>query len=241
MPVVGFGLCLSASARAKGPEWFDPAPAKPAAAEGPGERSNEAPGEGAAEAKPPREAEKAPPPAPCPPPAPPAPPVRVKQAAEPKPEIVKYGWQTMASDVTAVALLGIGSATENDGVGSTVASAAGLGFYLLGAPLVHAAHGQIGKGFGSFGLRLGAPIGGALTGLAIASTLCPGEQPGENRAHLCPIAYSMLGGFLGTVTAVLVDATVLAKKEVRARPSVSFAPSVIPSRNGASFGLAGAF
>jgi hypothetical protein len=237
LPSVGFLLCLSAPAWAKGPEWFDPAPAKPSSGKGQGETPNEPLGEGAPGATHQGEAEQAPPAAPRPPPA---------RVAKPKPsappQIEWYVWQTMASDLTAISLLALSSGIENKHKNaSTLAALAGVGFYVFGAPLVHAANGQVGKGFGSLGLRVGAPVVGVLGGLATGAAACPDERPGEANTHICPIGHAALGFLLGSVTAMLVDASVLAKKEVLARPAVSFAPFVVPTSGGSSFGLAGSF
>jgi hypothetical protein len=243
LPSVGFLLCLSAPAWAKGPEWFDPAPAKPSSGKGQGETPNEPLGEGAPGATHQGEAEQAPPAAPRPPPA---------RVAKPKPsappQIEWYVWQTMASDLTAISLLALSSGIENKHENaSTLAAVVGVGFYALGAPLVHAANGQVGKGFGSLGLRLGAPLVGVLGGLATGAASCPGEpRPdelpgGSGSSNLCPVAHAALGFLLGSVTAIVVDASVLAKKEVLARPAVSFAPFVVPTSGGSSLGLAGSF
>jgi hypothetical protein len=240
LPSVACLFCLSAPALAKGPEWFEPAPVKPSAGEGEGETPHDTPGEGAPGAAPQGEAEKAAPPAPRPPSARVAKPKPLAPSAPP--QIVGYGWQTMASDLTAISLLALSSGIQDEHQNaSTLALSAGLGFYVLGAPLVHAANGQTGKGVGSLGLRVGAPLVGLLGGLATGAAFCPGERPGSNSAHICPIAHGALGFLLGSVAAILVDASVLAKKEVSARPSVSFAPFVVPTSGGSSFGLAGAF
>lgn len=234
---LGVVLCLANGAHAQGPEWFEPTePPKASPAESKGAPPQAPPEEVAAEppkAEPPQAKAPAAPPAPCPPPAPVAKPKR----AEPPPQTVWYGWQTILADAGAVTLaVSSGLLEENKGA----PLAAGLGVYLLGAPLIHAVNGQLGKGAGSFGLRLGAPIAGTVGGLALGVATCPADD-GLNNGPYCQIGLAALGGLAGIITASVVDAAVLAKKEVRPARALSIAPSVVPSRQGTTFGLAGTF
>ncbi|HEU4405157.1 MAG TPA: hypothetical protein VFS43_07690 [Polyangiaceae bacterium] len=236
-----FVLCLAKGAHARGPEWFEPADAaKPSAPDGKGEAPKATP-EGAAAEGAAAEAPKAGEPkaeAPTPPAAPCPPPVRVakpKRAEPPPPRVEWYGWQTIATDLAAVAFVGAGASDEEDGGVALL----GLGTYLLGAPIVHAANGQFGKGVASLGLRVGVPVAGALGGLMLGSATCR-EDDGWNE-NVCPLGQAALGSLLGILAASTLDAAVLAKKEVRPRPAVSIAPAVLPTPRGTSFGLTGTF
>jgi hypothetical protein len=237
---LGVVLCLANGARAQGPEWFEPTePPKASPAESKGATPPAPPEEATAEAPeadPPQAKAPAKPPAPCPP-APPAPVAKPKRAAPPPHQTVWYGWQTILADASAITLA-VSSGLMEENQGAPVA--AGLGVYLLGAPLIHAMNGQLGKGAGSFGLRLGAPIAGAVGGIALGVATCPPDD-GLNSAPYCQIGLAALGGLAGIVTASVVDAAVLAKKEVRPARAVSIAPSVVPTRQGTTFGLAGTF
>lgn len=255
-----FVLCLAKGAHARGPEWFEPAdPAKPPTSESKGDAPKAPPGEGAAgttkgEATK-AEATKveatkgeatkgevqAQPPAPCPAPAPPPRAVaKPKRDEPPPPQTEWYGWQTILTDLGSIALVAAGSSANDEGGDGGGAMAAGVGMYFLGAPVVHAANGQWGKGVGSLGLRVGAPLTGMLGGFMLGTATCP-EDDGINSAPLCPLGQALVGGMLGLVAASVIDASVLAKKEVRPKPAVSLAPSVVPTKQGTTFGLAGTF
>lgn len=120
-----------------------------------------------------------------------------------------YGYQTLIAD-------GVAIATSSTGVALTVSEAkaggndanplpglalAGLGAttYLLGAPIVHWAHGRVGVGFISLGMRILAPLAGLGLG-AVGSELANGSK---NQIGI-PI-----GAAAGALTAVLLDATLL--------------------------------
>jgi hypothetical protein len=70
-----------------------------------------------------------------------------------------YGWQSLIIDAPAVSLLVAGAAapTLNDRLGSAPTIAGGVAF-VLGGPIVHWAHGSVGKGFASLGLRVVIPV-----------------------------------------------------------------------------------
>jgi hypothetical protein len=246
IPSLCFLLFSASNAFARGPEWFDPEPPKPApeatkveAPKAPGKA--EAPGAtekaGSPEAAP-KAGEAAPkaladPPEarPCvvtPAPAKPA----VKEARGPT-KTEWYGWETAIIDVAAFAAFFSG---VNDQESSM--AWAGVGMYVLGAPVVHGFKGQWGKAGASVGLRLGAPVAGAFTGALLASGSCRRSDPED----LCGVGAVVSGFLLGALVPPLVDAIFLGRKEVPVKPSsFSWRPTVLPAREGASFGLAGTF
>lgn len=152
------------------------------------------------------------------PPVPAAPPVMTRRW---------YGWQIILTDASAVALTVTGALSESDGL-ITV----GVLTYLFGPPTVHFAHRNVGRGFGSLGLRLGAPFVGALLGVAIANC-------GEN-SDFCGMPEAAVAVTATTLTAVVIDAAVLAY-DVEKKPSLSWAPSVRVSRDGAGLVVGGRF
>ncbi|HEY3237794.1 MAG TPA: hypothetical protein VGJ84_23945, partial [Polyangiaceae bacterium] len=77
-----------------------------------------------------------------------------------KPTRTWYGWQILIADAASATLFGVGAAT-----GSSEATTAGIIGYLAAPAVVHFAHKRVGVGFGSFGIRVGGPLAGALTGL----------------------------------------------------------------------------
>lgn len=155
----------------------------------------------------------------------PPPPVMVHHApdGESKNGRVWYGWETLICDgaslVTSTILVGIGG-------------------YALCAPIVHLANGQAVKAAASIGLRLGAPLGMGLaaTGLAYAGS--------DGECGLgCALAF-VVGAGAGVVSAVALDAAVLARKDADKKEKTSSA-SIVPTGTARSdrveLGLAGTF
>ncbi len=118
------------------------------------------------------EAQPAPPPTAAPPPSPPP------KKKESKPEKEWYGWQTLAVDAGAFALMGAGQATKVYSIFDV-----GLGAYFLGPPVVHVVHGNVGQAFGSVGLRLVTPwITGAI-GAVIGVFFLSNTDRDPNKCH----------------------------------------------------------
>lgn len=174
------------------------------------------------------------------------------EAAEPAKPITDtkwYGWQTLildgASTTTGLLLMSSSNDTLIDAGGAII-----LGGYALGGPIVHWSNGQVGKGFASLGLRVGAPLVTGLTGALLGGAFSGGCSDGW-----CDNSGIAVGAFLGTlggaVAAIVIDAAVLARKTVnvapeqaRARaPKLSWAPTAgfDPRRQMASVGISGAF
>jgi hypothetical protein len=102
-----------------------------------------------------------------------------------------YGWQTLTIDAAAVGVLILGATSDRTALPFAEAAA---GAYAIGPPIVHFAHGNVGKGLGSLALRLLGP----LVGYELASWLSgPRDQVG-------------LGIVAGPATAVAADAGLLA-------------------------------
>jgi hypothetical protein len=147
---------------------------------------------------------------PAPPPPPPgavpdsvAAPKRVRRHHEPLavPKRTRwYGWQTLLADAASVALI-VGGASAESGELALV----GVGGLWLAAPTVHFSHRNVGRGLLSLGARFAFPITGAAIGAAAEDC---GASDGE--LDLCPLGGILAGGLLGLVTAVIVDASVLA-------------------------------
>jgi hypothetical protein len=136
-----------------------------------------------------------------------------------------YGWQTLLTDGGAIALPVIASTFRNEPA-TTVALCAGAGVFVLGAPIVHLAHGRPGAFALSLGLRL------ALPGLALVvfSRPCRGEC-GEQVLTLLLVP-----------APIPVDATALAWEKRRAAPKVSWAVTPLSLPGGKiGLGVAGRF
>jgi hypothetical protein len=136
-----------------------------------------------------------------------------------------YGWQTLLADVAAVAAASAGGE-------------AGLGVYALGGPIVHWSHGNTGRGFGSLALRTGAPI-------VLGAAFVAGCDPDEDAEFGC-LGAALAGVGLGMVTAIVLDASVLARDEVPVERDTSVAlgpvrvmPNIVVGSDSASLVLQG--
>lgn len=116
-----------------------------------------------------------------------------------------YGWQTLATDGAAVGLITASLITVDGGQHSPSSALAwgALGVYGLGAPVMHFVHENPGRGFASFGLRIGGPIVLGFTGAMLEN--CRGGG-----GEFCGLGGALIGTTLGIIGAVTVDAAVFA-------------------------------
>jgi len=141
-----------------------------------------------------------------------------------------YGWQNLSVDAAALSTLAFVSRSRTN---EEELAWAGVLLYAFGGPSVHWAHGNVGKGFGSLGLRTAGPVVGGIT-------LC--AAMGDSGEFGC-LAGLALGGLLGIGAAVAVDSAALAYDEVeiprsyalRVRPIASITPQA------STFGIGGSF
>lgn len=153
-----------------------------------------------------------------------------------------YGWQILIPDLAGSLLSGIGAFVPGAGGAALLITGSTVAFF--GGPIVHWAHGHVGRGFASmFGLRLGLPLVGGLVGFGLGS--------------LGGSAGALLGFGLGTsvlaLTGIIVDIAALAYDEpassvvtARAhRPARTWAVAPFgtfdPIRGAAIAGISGAF
>jgi hypothetical protein len=163
-----------------------------------------------------------------------------------KPRTRWYGWQTLITDGASLAML-MGGASSNDSAGTWVALS-GL-TYALGGPTVHWAHGNVGKGAASLGLRLGLPVGLGLLGYACGSAMSGGKGYGG-------AVFGALGFVVGFPAAMAIDSAALAREDVEPdepdgeakaqvtpprRVAFQVHPDVQTSHTGAQVGVRGTF
>jgi hypothetical protein len=117
-----------------------------------------------------------------------------------------YGWQTLTTDGASVVLLLAAAATADSGRATGALGALSLGGYLLGGPVVHLVHDNPGRALGSFALRGGLPI--VLGAVGVQLEDC------EDGEFFCGVGGAVIGGLLGIVGAIVIDASVLARDEV---------------------------
>jgi hypothetical protein len=209
----------------------------------------------------------APPPAPAPPPTPAPPPVvtpppaakeappppAAKEAPPPAPEQPRYektwyGYQTLTVDALSFAAMIGGLAGRTGGV-----LAGGYVAFLLGTPVVHMVHGNLGPGFGSIGLRLLVPViglgVGAISGLFIGGSHGEGLDAVGNGASGAATG-AVVGALVGGLGCMLIDAAGLAyaKEKVEATARAprtlklgSVTPTFAVQKDHASVGVVGTF
>jgi hypothetical protein len=124
-----------------------------------------------------------------------------------------YGWQTLVVDGAALSALLAGAAVNrgaSSGSEGSVVAVVGLLTYELGPGIVHFVHRNPGRGFASFGVRLGMPLTGAFLGASFSSN-CD--------SYRCEDDGAAAGALLGMVGAIAIDAAVFAYDDRRSRAS----------------------
>lgn len=153
-----------------------------------------------------------------------------------------YGWQTLVADGASVSLLF-----------SPYTAIVGLAGFVVASPVIHGVHGRAGAAVGSAALRLAMPVGGALTGLYVASKL---TSPGSPNAFGNVLLGLFGGALLGMVGASAIDASLLGWEHAgaasatngatQAAPSIALVPVLSPSTEARTattggFALVGSF
>lgn len=151
-----------------------------------------------------------------------------------------YGYQTLAVDVASLALVALSIRAQ-----SGEFALASLGTYVIGPPIVHFAHGNVAKGFGDLGLRLGLPVGGAFLGAGIGCALGGCSGHGDFAGYGAVIG-AVFGTVSGGVAAMILDWTLLSREpgtspKASGRRAVNLAPSLAVTPTGGALGLGGSF
>lgn len=147
-----------------------------------------------------------------------------------------YGWQTLIADgATLATLLGAAAAGSAGKQGDALAaplSVLGVAGYEFAPGIVHFAHKNPGRGFASFGMRIGLPLAGGFIGASAASG-CDG--------FLCEAGGAAIGVLVGVGAAIAIDAAVFAYEDPKlsSSPRVKLVPQLAFARGGAVFGLRG--
>lgn len=150
-----------------------------------------------------------------------------------------YGWQTLAADIGAVTLTLVLGANVDERNDAAVIGTAALGAtaFLLGGPIVHAAHGHWDKAGISLALRAGLVLLAAGVGAAIGADAC-GQYHYDH--EFCAEGYALAGAVIGAGAAVIVDAA-LGSDEIATRAASTPRVAFTPLRGGGSLSLAARF
>jgi hypothetical protein len=153
-----------------------------------------------------------------------------------------YGWQTLTSDGSAIALGALAYGADKAG-GTSITNVfwtASVATFFVGAPVIHWKHGHVGKGFGSLGLRVGLPLGAFIAGALIGNAACS-DSDSENGLVGCPVGVGAFAALAGLVAAPIVDAAVLAREPVTPPATPPIQAALVPSDGGGKLVLAGRF
>ena len=153
-----------------------------------------------------------------------------------------YGWQTLTSDGSAIALGALAYGVDKAG-GTAITNVfwtASVATFFLGAPVIHWKHGHVSKGFGSLGLRIGLPLGAFIAGALIGGVGC-GDSDSEDRLVDCRVGVGAFAALAGLVAAPIVDAAVLAREPVSPPAAPPIQAAFVPSDGGGKLVLAGRF
>ena len=148
-------------------------------------------------------------------------------------EMDRYGWQIALADVSAVSLLLAGKS-------GTTSSIAGL-TYLLAGPIIHGAHDQGGRMAVSLGLRLALPLvsGIGFAALAEHNSHC---APDDDDCDSGALFAGLFGFTLGAVSAMVLDATVIARPvEIHRSVGPTWTPQIAMTPQRTTFGVVGRF
>ncbi|EYF05242.1 hypothetical protein [Chondromyces apiculatus] len=153
-----------------------------------------------------------------------------------------YGWQTLIVMGASSAFFVVPFAT-----GDTLLVGVPVMSFVFGGPIVHFAHGRIGRGFGVLGMHFGIATGSALLGAGLA---CAGGRCGSGEfSGVAAFLGAAAGASLGLLASNIIDVAALAytdpqeeRKKVREQAfQLSIVPQLSISPDHSFIGLAGTF
>ncbi len=169
---------------------------------------------------------------------PPPPPTDASTMTPPRETTTFYGWENIAISYAGAGIFWGGIAADSKSV-----PWAGLGVYALGSPLVHLAHGQPLRAAGSLAINAFVPLLAGAIGNALMPPVSAQATPGSS--DVVP-AGLLLGMFIGSLAAPLIDGLTLGWESHPSSPLASMTPTVSIARKEDplsmnSIGVAGIF
>jgi hypothetical protein len=161
-----------------------------------------------------------------------------KLSAPSETEELWYGWQTLLIDGSVLLLLPFSLSADTQNAVSSAGFSVAAGSYALGGPIVHLAHGNYGRGIGSFALR--APL--ALLAVAALPPWFSTEPDDSLTRTLATLVAVVLGS---NALAVSFIDTALLSYEIRERKprgaTLQLTPRFTPGDRSAGLVLNGTF
>jgi hypothetical protein len=142
---------------------------------------------------------------------------------------VVHGYYNIAVDATAVSSVSVVAAIGGD---KGTALKTFLVSYAIGGPIVHWAHGNVGIGFASLGMRVATPV-------VLAYIACPGDHDDYDCFRSSALAF-----LVGMSIASVLDASALAYKKTESLSAGSgfrLIPTGTITAHGATLGIAALF
>lgn len=163
---------------------------------------------------------------------------------------VGYGWGVVALDAGALALeavaFGLSQSDHDYGNLPTILALSGSQLYLFGAPTLHFTQGQPHNAGWSVLLRLGAPLTTGATAWLVATATCHDPEPDPNypdeswcKCACGAVIWGALGGAVGVVAAMAVDAAVIARKPAAPARAWNLVPTYEPRTRAVGLALTG--
>ena len=148
------------------------------------------------------------------------------EGSDPSSVTRSYAWQTLLVDGASLSLVLWGSSLSEPGNdqgpnSGTYLIGAGIGGYVVGAPIVHLAHRQPLRALASLGLRGAVPVVLVSAGVVAVPGHCPYAQQMDQstRRTWCDVGYVGLWELAMFAPAIVLDALLLAREEVPSPPS----------------------
>jgi hypothetical protein len=154
-----------------------------------------------------------------------------------------YGLQTLLVDINTLVWVLVSAGLAQGQPWTGIALTGDVTFYLAGAPVVHALHGQLDVAVEDAALRAAFAFVGLFGGAGIGAAACTPCDTG-----FAPLGAAVVGGALGLLVggagAMAFDAAVLAYEPHKRRPSsdrTQWTPIAVIGPRGVAAGVGGAF
>lgn len=149
-----------------------------------------------------------------------------------------YGWQTLIVDGVSIVTAVAASTPPSRALVGVPIGGAGV---LFGGPIVHWAHGHVGKGFASLGILFAASLVGG--GIGVGVGCATGFAVRCSEGVVWRMAGFLVGFPVGALVGSAFDVAFLSyeRRASLSRPAASFLPALDARRDRLVLGLGGAF
>lgn len=155
-----------------------------------------------------------------------------------------YGWQTLAVDAASVVVAAAAAHVDTESPSTrpfvTAGLVGGVGGFLVGAPIVHLAHGEYRHAGASLGLHGGGALVSTAFAIGLFSSSCRSRSATSDLSGSdCSTGAFVVPLLVGAALTSALDAILLAHARVPSPRGVSV--GLAPTRGGATAGVMGTF